>query len=422
MSVKYLGVEVVPIEPWLVRSFYTLMKKDNLINSFYWDHDLTVHWTQEQIETEAKLRPIVEPGLPGERGVYRMFLSDTDEGRKIVLYWNGKTVPILDWSASNGDIQYYLEWLVWAENELLEKAPYFWYRKQRQLETQADLIGKWAELTKYAQDFRNKLLGWEYDPEEDQTYQYDDLKVWIEDPDMEYGLDYEEPDLSILEGEGNVHQVAGAYYYKDTKVCRASVPSDELREYGEACEYQADLILAKYLTVGHSKDYDFWLEKKMRAGIDRLVADEIESSSFPSRGDSQVKQSLLKHTGIKEGGIFERVWMAACRRAYLLKHKLTGVWESPQTLEEVLPHTSGPGLVFDYILHKDHNHAFGDQLSEDFKVLQEQCRVSPRQENRYVRWKLKSFRPVVEAQTRQSGHYHYRERQSAINHYLSVHQ
>lgn len=428
MSVKYLGVEVVPIEPWLVRSFHTLKDQDRLVSFGMWCHSVPSsvkgkpwlgygHGGTGRDSRDDTYSPVLEPGDPGERQ-HRMFLLDTDEGRKIVLYWSGATTPILDWSASNEDIEYYLEWLKYAEDDLVSQAPRKSYRTQRRYETQADLIRCWAELVEHARDFRDRLLGWEW--EDGETKHYEDTPVYFEDPGMEYGLGYKVPNLNIFQSQGNVHEVGDVFYYKDTKVFRSDTTVQEAKEYGDSCDLQSDLALAKYLATGGAKDYDFYLEKKVRAKVDRLVL-FIMVKSTKDLLFSTLRELKRKFIGSLKGASHKEVeetWGVVSRRAYLDYHRQTGKWRSPQTLDELLTHTQQSGFLFDHLLHTQMNPTFGDQLTEEFTRLRLECQIEVVNRGEFTHQKLVKFMPVKGAQTRQSGHFLHREKKSATLHYL----
>lgn len=417
MSVKYLGVEVVPVETWLVNSFHTLMGKDELARFRYWRDNDGEKW---EYDGEPRDVPILQPDQHGESGEYRMFLADTDEGRKVVLYWSGTTVPVLEWSASNEDVDYYLDQLRAAQEDLETIALTRSYRYQRRYENQANIIGKWADLIEHAREFRNSLLGWDWDRESGSIIMYEDAHVFVDDQDMNYGLSYKEPKFSFLKEQEEIHEVGGAFYLQDVKVFRVETPPGEADRLSYACDLQAELALSKYLTTGELKDYDYYLEKKLKAKINRVVGLAIVkmSVSLVRSGVSSLKAQFLAKLGLPPSEESDRLWGAASRRTYLDHHMRTGEWRSPFSADQLAQNSYSKGLVFDHILHSVGG-GFGIQLTSLFLQTKQECPVEVSNPGQFTHQKLLKFLPVSEGQIRQAGTYFYRGKSEAWAHWVS---
>lgn len=411
MSVKYQGVEVVPVEGWIVRAFHTLMKKDELVKFKYWRDNEGERW---EYDGQPRDVPILQPDQHGESGEYRMFIADTNEGRKIVLYWSGMTVPVIDWSVNDGDLDNYLLTLQDAAWELEEDASRRSYRTQRKYENNADLIRKWADLLEHAREFRNTLIGWKYLPEEGQLVPDDKGHVFVDDPDMTYGLDYKNPDLNYFHGQDEIHEVGGAFYFRDVKVFRSNTPPSEAVRLSHWCKKQSELSLQKYLVTGDSRDYDRFLERGLKARLNQLVG--VVMTKNLKVWDSGLKMALLSRIGMKSGEAADRVWEVANRRAYLDHHRRSGKWKTPDSVDELMRHTGLKGLVFDHLLHTTGGQLFGVQFTSEFHRVKELCSVSKPAKREFEHQKLLKFLPVPEVSTHS---FYYRNKKSAWAHWVS---
>lgn len=411
MSVKFQGVELVPVEGWVVRAFHTLMTKDELVRFKYWRDNHGERW---EYDGQPRDVPILQPDQHGESGEYRMFLADTDEGRKIVLYWSGMTVPVIDWSVNDGHLDDYLETLRAAAEELESDALRRSYRTQRKYETNAELIRKWADLLDHAREFRNTLIGWKYLPEEGQLVPDDEGHVFVDDPDMPYGLAYKNPDLDYFHGQNDVHEVGGAFYFRDVKVFRSNTPPAEAIRLSQWCQKQSELALQKYLVTGDSKDYERFLERGLKAKLNKLVGVVMAKNARSS--NNGLKAAFLSRLGMEQGALADRVWGVASRRAYLDHHRRTGEWKTPDSVDDLMRHTGLKGLVFDHLLHTTGGQLFGVRLTTEFRRLRELCSVSKPVKKEFGHQKLLKFLPVPEVDF---GAFYYRDKKSAWAHWVS---
>lgn len=410
MSVKYRGVEVVPVDTWLVNAFHTLMLKDDLAHLDY--------WASEDSDPEAV--PSLEPDQHGESGQYRLYPLDTDEGRKIVLYWSAMTVPILDWSARDDHVDDYVHMLLEAKADLEAEAPRKSYFTQRKYETNAVMIGKWVDLIEHARRYRNSLLGWVLDPETGDYYPRTDGHAFMDISYNKNGVKHVEPKLGFLEAEDRITQVAESFYYEDVKVFRTSTPPEEAERLAQWCDRQADLILAQYRVTGGAKDHDFFLEKRMKSRLNRIVGLALTRRALEAvryKVDS-LKAAFFQRMGLKPSKIAERSWASASRRAYLDHHRLTGEWRPPTSVDDLVRCANRKGLVFDYFLHAA-NTIFGHQLSDVFRRVKESCPLKFTNPAEFQHQKLLKFLPVKDAQTRQTGQFHHRPKKDAWMHWLA---
>lgn len=407
MSVKFQGVEVVPVEPWLVRAFHTLMTKDHLAHFGYWEDN-----------DDPEAVPTLQPDQNGESGQYRMYLLDTDEGRKIVLYWSGMTVPVLDWSADNKDVDNYLDLLFSAKEQLEIMAPRKSYRTQRKFETQADLIGKWAELIDHARRFRNTLVGWSWDRESDLLdttgHRY------VDDDVVDRAVASIDPKVSFHAGQNDINQVGDSLYFQDVKVFKVETSPAEAERLATWCERQSQLAFAQFKTLGGEKDWDYVLEKRMKARINRIVGLALVKSALSDMryGVAAVKAEFFSWLGLLPGREADKLWLAASRRAYLDHYRKTGEWRPPKSVDDLVRCARRGSLVFDYLLHAVGS-AVGNQLTSFFEKVKTAFPLEKRNEQTFTHQKLIKFLPVREAQTRQTGGYFFRQKKSAWNHWLS---
>lgn len=411
MSVKYQGVEVVPVEGWVVRAFHNLMKKDELVKFKYWRDNQGERW---EYDGQPRDVPILQPDQHGESGEYRMFLADTEEGRKIVLYWSGMTVPVIDWSVNDGDLDNYLSLLQNAAWELESDAVRRSYRTQRNYESRADLIRMWAELLEHSREFRNTLIGWKYLPEEGRLIPDENGHVFVDDPDMPYGLEHKNPDLDYFNGQDEVHEVGGAFYFRDVKVFRSDTPPSEAIRLSQWCKKQSELALQKYLVTGDSKDYDHFLERGLKARLNQLVGVLMTKNLKLSM--SRLKTEFLSRMSLEPCRESDRLWGVASRRAYLDHHRRTGEWQTPDSVDELMRHTGLKGLLFDHLLHTTGGQLFGVQLTSEFHRVKELCSVKKLVREEFGHQKLLKFMPVREASTRS---FAYRNKKSAWAHWVS---
>jgi hypothetical protein len=410
MSVKYRGVEVVPVDTWLVNAFHTLMLKDELVH--FW------HWAEEGSDHDAV--PALEPDQNGESGQYRMYPLDTDEGRKIVLYWSAMTVPILDWSARDEHITQYVAYLRVAKADLEEIAPRKTYRTQRKYETQAVMIGKWADLIEHAQRYRNALLGKVLDPESGEYVPRSDGHAFVDDPYNKNGVRHSEPKFSFLQAEEGITQVGDSFYVEDVKVFRVDTPPEEAERLAKWCDRQAELVLAQYRVTGGAKDHDFFLEKRMKSKLNRLVGLAMARKALDvlRYGVNTLKAEFFERMGVFPGKEAERMWVAATRRSYLEHHRKTGEWRPPTSLDDLVRCARKKGLIFEYLLHFAGS-SFGHQLSGLFRRVKEECSITFTNPRRFQHQKLLKFLPVKKAQTRQSGEYFYLPKKEAWAHWVA---
>lgn len=404
MSVKFLGIELVPVEGWLVRAFHTLMKKDELAWFDLWKNDDGEKW---EYDGQPRDVPILQPDQHGESGQYRMFVSDTNEGRKVVLYWSGMTVPVIDFSANDGHVDHYIEHLRCAAEELRFAAPSKSYRTQRKYETNADVVEKWADLVEHSRQFRNSVIGYEYLP--DEGVLVPSGHAFLDSESMEYGLTYKDPEVDYLKDQLEVTEVGGSFYYRDIKVFRSTTAPGEAHRLSEWCYDQSQLALAKYLVTGLSGDYEHFLERRLKSKINRLTGFSIVKASLSAAraGVSKLKAKLMAALGLAPGDFFNRIWGAANRRVYLDHYRKTGEWKTPDDLDCLVGAAKAPGVFFDHLLHTTGS---GTILSSEFLRVKDSCAVDREIPEVFLHQKLLKYLPA-------EGTSFYRDKSSAWAHW-----
>lgn len=431
-GVKHLGVVVVPIELSLTKAIAGMAKDDRLA-------DFQARVPEEFRNVGEWRDPFnavgrsgvypFQPDDPSEHRDHRMFIVDTDEGRKVAVYWSGKTIPLIDWYASDSDLRSYVGKLE-SIADIKEMEADLKKRKSTKAKylKEAEAVRGWSLIVDTARKFRNDMIGLGY---EFSNVEVDEelipKEVLLDDKGLSYGIEYKEPNLELdIE---QINEVAGTLYYKDIKLMSAETSPETARRYAESCESQSELALVKYLATGSVADYNYFLEKRMKSGIDFLVAEYLanrdsceieEDSKEESKSNKELKSRFLE-VGVSSRANTkkkaEKEWEVANRRAYLEFGRSNGSWRVAETLEELLAYTDSGGSVFDSLLHRTTNRVFGDQLSTEFVKIQEECRVVRPVFNDFRHQRLVKYLPVPNYQTRQQGVYVYRSKQSAYHFY-----
>lgn len=382
MVVKYEGVVIVPVDVKLAKAFRTICKNAYTLNRYL--PLISVEETEhgEKVSVLSTYLPSLTPEDLVDDKVkfsdynFKLFVLDTSEGRKIVLRWEDKTIPVMDWDALPEDIDAYREVLDSAVESFEYKIQHgkSKYHKKRWRES-IEGIDSWRDILEEAELFRDKLCDLAKSGVDEsirysaKVHECDKIKDGLkflerENPRLHdknhncrklkpsvRGIKYKEPKFNLRGSLRDIHVVGSKYYYKDLRVCSVGTGVSDLRVYANACLRQSGIAKKKYRVTGATADRDYATEKELKGKINgSLIFMMIKMTK--GRREAAASEALLQDLSCRLGLSREAVaplWEASSLKAYREFRELNGYWRPPQTVEELLAQDVN---TFDKILAK----------------------------------------------------------------------